>query len=77
MVTLDGDTPFNALDYIALVLVLFGLYWEIVGDYQLSRFKANPANKKCSSQHRIVALRPVTPTTLVNAVFGGDFSCLR
>lgn len=42
---LDGDTPFNALDYIALALVLFGLYWEIVGDYQLSRFKANPANQ--------------------------------
>jgi steroid 5-alpha reductase family enzyme len=42
---LDGDTSFNALDYIALVLVLFGLYWEIVGDYQLNRFKANPANK--------------------------------
>jgi steroid 5-alpha reductase family enzyme len=42
---LDGDTSFKALDYIALVLVLFGLYWEIVGDYQLSRFKANPVNK--------------------------------
>lgn len=41
---LDGETPLNALDYLGLVLVLFGLYWEIVADWQLSSFNANPAN---------------------------------
>jgi len=41
---IDGDEPFSALDYLATLLVLFGLYWEVLGDWQLSRFKANPAN---------------------------------
>lgn len=42
---LDGEAPFNAVDYLGLVLVLFGLYWEIVADWQLQQFKANPANQ--------------------------------
>lgn len=38
-------TPMNKLDLMALNLVLFGLVWETVADWQLSRFKANPDNK--------------------------------
>lgn len=41
---LDGETPFNALDYLGLILVAFGLYWEVLADWQLQQFKANPAN---------------------------------
>jgi steroid 5-alpha reductase family enzyme len=41
---LDGDVPFFALDYLATLLVLFGLYWEVVGDWQLTQFKAKPEN---------------------------------
>lgn len=32
----------GALDYIAVALWLFGFFFEAVGDYQLSRFKADP-----------------------------------
>jgi len=35
----------NWLDYIGIVLWAFGFFFEAVGDYQLSRFKANPENK--------------------------------
>ena len=33
------------LDYVAVVLWLIGFYFEAMGDWQLRRFKANPANK--------------------------------
>jgi steroid 5-alpha reductase family enzyme len=35
----------NGLDYIGLAISIFGLIWEIVADWQLSRFKAIPSNK--------------------------------
>ncbi len=35
----------NIIDYIALVLWFTGFFFETVGDYQLARFKADPANK--------------------------------
>lgn len=43
---LDGQAPLNALDYLGLALVLFGLYWEVLADWQLQQFKADPANAK-------------------------------
>lgn len=43
---LDGHAPLNALDYLGLALVLFGLYWEVLADWQLQQFKADPANAK-------------------------------
>lgn len=43
---LDGNAPLNALDYLGLLLLLFGLYWEVLADWQLQQFKANPANAK-------------------------------
>jgi len=33
------------LDYLALSLWIIGMLFEVVGDYQLAQFKANPANK--------------------------------
>lgn len=42
---IQSEIPFHFLDVIALNLVLLGLYWEIVADWQLAKFKANPANK--------------------------------
>jgi steroid 5-alpha reductase family enzyme len=33
------------LDYLAVLLWLYGFFFEAVGDWQLARFKANPSNK--------------------------------
>lgn len=40
-----STTPFGWLDVPAAVLVLTGVAFESIGDLQLARFKANPANK--------------------------------
>ncbi|MEO1248008.1 MAG: DUF1295 domain-containing protein [Pseudomonadota bacterium] len=40
-----GGGALNALDYLALALWLVGFLFESVGDYQLSRFKAQPGNE--------------------------------
>lgn len=42
---ITGNTAFNWLDYFGCTLILIGFYWEFVGDWQLSRFKANPSHK--------------------------------
>ncbi len=42
---IDSNAPINALDYLGFALFAFGFYWETVADWQLSQFKANPANK--------------------------------
>ena len=40
-----GDaSPLGWLDYAGAALCLVGLYFEAVGDWQLTRFKSNPAN---------------------------------
>jgi steroid 5-alpha reductase family enzyme len=36
--------PLGALDYLGLLLWLIGFVFEAVGDWQLARFKRNPAN---------------------------------
>ena len=33
------------LDYIAIITWLIGFFFEAIGDYQLTRFRANPSNK--------------------------------
>ena len=40
-----GARPLGALDVIGLALVAFGIVFETIGDAQMSRFKADPANK--------------------------------
>ena len=42
----DGDPPaLTPLDVIAVLVVAFGFFWEAVGDWQLTRFKRDPANE--------------------------------
>lgn len=40
----DGATPLGLLDFAGVALWCVGVYFEAVGDWQLARFKANPAN---------------------------------
>jgi steroid 5-alpha reductase family enzyme len=40
-----ADQPFGWLDVIALIVWLIGFAFEAGGDYQLTKFKNNPANK--------------------------------
>lgn len=42
---LHANTTFNFLDVIGALLVLYGLIWETLADWQLSRFKANISHK--------------------------------
>lgn len=42
---ITSSAGLNALDYVAIALWATGFFFEAVGDYQLSRFKADPANK--------------------------------
>ena len=42
---ISSNAPLNALDYAALALWFIGLVFEAGGDFQLARFKADPANK--------------------------------
>ena len=39
------NTPLNVVDFFAIVLFILGFVWQVVGDWQLALFKANPANK--------------------------------
>ena len=41
---LDGDSPLGLLDYAGVVLWCVGVVFEAAGDWQLARFKADPAN---------------------------------
>lgn len=41
----NSATPLSVLDMLGAALWLFGFLWESIGDWQLTRFKANPANK--------------------------------
>jgi steroid 5-alpha reductase family enzyme len=40
----SGVQPLNFLDYGGAIVVLFGITFEALGDWQLSRFKADPNN---------------------------------
>jgi steroid 5-alpha reductase family enzyme len=39
-----GGTPLGLLDWLGVGLSAIGVFFEAVGDWQLSRFKANPVN---------------------------------
>ena len=39
-----SDAPLNAADAAGVLLMMSGLIWETLADYQLSRFKNNPDN---------------------------------
>ncbi|MBV8468122.1 MAG: DUF1295 domain-containing protein [Burkholderiales bacterium] len=42
---IHGHRPISTLDLAGYVLWLFGMCWESAADWQLARFKANPANQ--------------------------------
>lgn len=42
---MQGDAPLGVLDYLGLVLFLFGLIWESLADWQLAHFLKNKTNK--------------------------------
>ena len=42
---IGGVNAFNALDLVGAVLAAFGIVFEAVGDQQMARFKADPANQ--------------------------------
>jgi len=41
---ITGDSAIGLLDYVGCALFVIGLYFEVVGDLQLSRFRKDPAN---------------------------------
>jgi steroid 5-alpha reductase family enzyme len=41
---INSSAPINLLDYLGIFLVIFGFFWETIGDLQLTRFKSNPSN---------------------------------
>lgn len=43
-VAIQSQLTFSSLDTIATSLVMFGLVWEIIADWQLTSFKQNPEN---------------------------------
>ena len=45
LVGLSGTRPIGALDVAGLALAAFGIVFEAIGDAQMSRFKAEPANR--------------------------------
>jgi steroid 5-alpha reductase family enzyme len=47
----NTDREFDALDVLGCGLWGVGLFFETVGDWQLARFKANPANTGCVLDH--------------------------
>ena len=42
---MTGARPIGALDLAGLLIAAFGIVFEAVGDWQMTRFKADPANK--------------------------------
>jgi steroid 5-alpha reductase family enzyme len=44
-VGMAGGRPLGLLDTAGLALAAFGILFEAIGDWQMSRFKADPANK--------------------------------
>lgn len=45
LVTAASSSPMNWLDAPGIALVLFGVAFEAAGDWQLARFKSDPANR--------------------------------
>jgi steroid 5-alpha reductase family enzyme len=41
----NSDSALQWLDYLGLMLFLFGLCWQSIADWQLARFKAIPGNR--------------------------------
>ena len=44
-IAMPGDSALGLLDALGVLLFIIGFLFESIGDYQLARFKSNPANK--------------------------------
>jgi steroid 5-alpha reductase family enzyme len=42
---INSNQPIGDLDYVGISIVLIGLYWEVIADWQLNQFKKDPNNK--------------------------------
>lgn len=45
-VAVSSDVPLNVWDAIGLTVLVIGLYWEIMADWQLTQFRAQPDNQQ-------------------------------
>ncbi len=45
LVAMSASSPLGWLDLLGVTLWLIGMFFEVVGDFQLASFKANPANR--------------------------------
>ena len=45
LAAVDGTNAWGVFDYVGLVFWVIGISFEAVGDFQLSRFKADPSNQ--------------------------------
>lgn len=43
--SITSTTPLNMIDMVGVLLALFGIAWESIADWQLSRFKQHATNK--------------------------------
>lgn len=44
-VSIQSESPLNLVDWLGLALWIIGMCFQVTGDLQLARFKANPKNK--------------------------------
>lgn len=44
LVAISGSSSLGWLDFVGIALWAVGMFFEVVGDYQLARFKSNPNN---------------------------------
>ena len=45
LAAIHSTAPLNVIDYLGVALWMVGMVFEAVGDWQLARFKADPANR--------------------------------
>lgn len=45
LAAIDGGKSIGAFDYLGIAFWAIGMYFETAGDFQLARFKADPANR--------------------------------
>ena len=50
-VAVSSDAPLGWLDYAGLTLLVIGFYWEVVADWQLMRFRAQPEHGDAVLKH--------------------------
>ena len=44
-VSIQSEVALNIFDYIGIALWIIGMFFQVIGDFQLAKFKSNPKNK--------------------------------